>query len=531
MEKRFMNEIYGKSGKRVLIANLAFAFFVFLSSHGFAAAQPPETIQKTKSTTTASPEQLSATFAEVARRVEAAVVNIDTKSKMPDIKIEGESNSSGSGGGGGADDILDFFRRRLPSRPSYAVGSGFLVDKTGYILTNYHVVEDAAKVTVRLQNKEEYVAKIVGADKLTDLAVLKIEAGRDLPYLRLGNSDSIRIGDWVLAIGSPFGLAQTVTAGIISQTNRETPYATSFQKFIQTDAAINRGNSGGPLVNMNGEVIGVNSQIATSTGDYNGIGFALPANETAYVYKQILQHGKVKRGYLGVYLDSVKKEFAEVYGLSEARGAIITEISNPEGAAAKAGLAKNDIIVSVGTEPIENAQDLIAKVASISPGENVRVNVLREGGTGGGGRLESKTIIVTLDERPNEDLFADSAADEPRKLPLDGKETAEQPFGLTLVELTPQLARTSRLKGEKGLLIRKIDPVSFIADVKNANGSTALSEGDLIQRINRVPVADLKTFNEIVGKLTEGSSVVLHIATFDPRTRRVVPGIVQFTVQ
>ncbi len=515
-----MNKIYEKSGKKFLAANLAFAFLFLVVNAGFVNAQPPETIQKTKSVT-ASPEQLSASFAEVARRVESAVVNIDTKGKMPEIKIEGETELSEE-----PEDSIEFFRRLLPRRPSYAVGSGFIVDRTGYILTNYHVVEDAAKVTVRLQNKEEYVAKIVGADKLTDLAVLKIDAGKDLPFLKLGDSDSIRIGDWVLAIGSPFGLAQTVTAGIISQTNRETPFATSFQKFIQTDAAINRGNSGGPLVNMNGEVIGVNSQIATSTGDYNGIGFALPANETAYVYQQILQNGKVKRGYLGVYLDSVKKEFAEVYGLTEPRGAIITEVSNPEGAAAKAGLQKNDIIVAVDNQPIENAQDLIGKVASITPGKDVQVNILREVGN----KLESKVVNVKLDERPSDEIIGE--ADETRrKLPLEEKEVKVLPFGLTLTELTPQLIRTYRLKSEKGLLIKNIDPISFIADVKNSTGGAALSEGVLIQRINRVPVTDIESFKNIVSKLKEGSSVVLHIATFDGRTRRIVPGIVQFTVE
>ena len=201
-------------------------------------------------------------------------------------------------------------------------------------MTNFHVVDDSSKITVSLPSGEEYIAKIIGTDEETDLAVLKIEAGRDLPFIKFGNSDKARVGDWVLAIGSPFGLTKTVTAGIISQTNRETPSGNAFQRFIQTDAAINRGNSGGPLVNMKGEVIGVNSQIATSTGDYNGIGFALPSNEASNVYKQILQNGKVRRGYLGVLLDSVKTEFAKVYDLPEAKGAIITEVRK-KGAAAR----------------------------------------------------------------------------------------------------------------------------------------------------------------------------------------------------
>ena len=241
-----------------------------------------------------SPERLSASCAEVAKKDGSAVVRIDTKGKTPDVTSRGEPAPSDS------DDIMEFFRRQMPRRPAYSVGSGFFVDKTGHVLTNFHVVEDAAKITVKLESGEEFPARVIGVDEETDLAVLKIDAGHDLPYVTLANSDNARVGDWVLAIGSPFGLNRTVTAGIISQTNRETPSTSLFQRFIQTDAAINRGNSGGPLVNMSGEVIGINSQIATSTGDYNGVGFALPSNEAAYVFGQILKVGKVRRGFLGV---------------------------------------------------------------------------------------------------------------------------------------------------------------------------------------------------------------------------------------
>src|SRR5256884_2874665 len=210
--------------------------------------------------------------------------------------------------------------RRQPPRPTRGVGSGFIIDPKGYILTNNHVIDGATRITIGLLTGERFRGKVIGVDKETDLAVIKIDASRDLPVLKLGDSNAADVGDWVLAIGSPFGLDQTVTAGIISKKERESPYFTSFQRFIQTDAAINRGNSGGPLVNMRGEVIGMNSQIATVSGDYNGIGFALPANETSYVYKQILAAGQVRRGYLGITLESVKEEFAKVYGLPEAKG-------------------------------------------------------------------------------------------------------------------------------------------------------------------------------------------------------------------
>jgi serine protease Do len=216
-------------------------------------------------------------FAEIAKRIEPAVVSIDTKSRVQQPVARGTTTP------GENDDIMEFLRRQMQQRPVIGVGSGFIVDRSGYVLTNAHVVDDAARITVRLDSGEELNATVVGEDEETDLAVLKIDARRELPFVKFGDSEKAEVGDWVLAIGSPFGLAKSVTAGIISQTRRETPYATSFQRFIQTDAAINRGNSGGPLVNLDGEVIGVNSQIATSTSDYNGVGFAYRARQAEYV--------------------------------------------------------------------------------------------------------------------------------------------------------------------------------------------------------------------------------------------------------
>lgn len=497
------------------------AFVLALAVNVVAIAQPPETIQKTKGSAV-TPEQLSASFAEVAKQVEPAVVNIDTKGKVPDVSVRGEENTEE----GESDDIMEYFRRNLPARPSYAVGSGFIVDKAGYILTNYHVVEDSSKITVRLQNGEEYTARIVGIDEETDLAVLKISASKDLPFLKLGDSEKVRIGDWVLAIGSPFGLARTVTAGIISQTKRETPTNSPFQKFIQTDAAINRGNSGGPLVNMNGDVIGINSQIATSTGDYNGIGFALPSNEAEYVYQQILEHGKVRRGYLGVYLDSVGKEFAQVYGLKEPKGAIITSVRDKSGAAAKAGLQDGDIVILLDGQTVENHQDLIAKVAAIPPGKEIKLTYLRELGK----NLVQLTTTVKLDERPGSDVVATDDGSR-RKLPINGNTEVPLPFGLTLIELNDKNDETFRMKGERGLLIRKVDPASFVADVKTSVGATALEPNDLIQRINRQTVTSIEAFTAIVNKLETGDAVVLHVSSYDRRSRRSVPRIVQFTVQ
>jgi len=500
-----------------LMLNLRFVIIAILLNAGVAIAQPPGTLQKTKSVRI-SPERLSASFAEVAKKVEPAVVNIDTKGKIPDVKIRGDNSDKKS------NDFEDFVRRRFPPRPSYAVGSGFIVDKSGYILTNKHVIEDASRITVRLQTGEEFTATIIGADELTDIAVLKIDVGRDLPFLEFGDSKSIKVGDWVLAIGSPFGLARTVTAGIISRTKRDTPFASSFQQFIQTDAAINRGNSGGPLVNMKGEMIGVNSQIATSTGDFNGIGFALPSNETAYVYQQILKNGKVRRGYLGVLLDSVKKEFAEVYGLDSAKGAIITDIRDKKGAAAKAGIKKDDIILRVDGVEIKNHQDLIEKIAATAPDQNVTITLLREFGES----LVRKTVSVKLGERPNQSIAGNNVR---RKLPVRQKRHKFLPLGLTLVELTSKDAKENNFRGYEGVLIKRIDPASYIADVKSTQGINALSVGDLIQRVNRKKVTNLKEFNKLVKGLRKGSPVVLHILRFSRRGGGVIPSIVQFTVK
>lgn len=458
-------------------------------------------------------------FAEIAKRVEPAVVSIDTKTRVAQSAARGNTPQ------GENDELMDFLRRQMQQRPVYSVGSGFIVDRTGYILTNAHVVDNAARITVKLDSGEEFTATVVGEDEETDLAVLKIDARRDLPFVKFGDSDKAEVGDWVLAVGSPFGLAKSVTAGIISQTRRETPYASAFQRFIQTDAAINRGNSGGPLVNMDGEVIGVNSQIATSTGDYNGVGFALPAREAAHVFDQIVKNGKVRRGYLGVLLDSVKTEFAAVYGLKDARGAIVTDVRDKTGPAATAGLLVGDIIVEVNGQRIESASDLIARVASTTPDQSIAVAYLREKGTG----LESRSTTIKLGERPSRGNGSPNS--DRRVLPVDGVRAEQKPFGLTLVEMTPTVAATYKLEGQKGLVVKEINPASFIADVKNSNGGEALGEGDLIQRINRVSVSDLKAFNDTVARLKVGDAVVLHVLTYNPATRAPVLKIVQFTVK
>jgi serine protease Do len=304
-------------------------------------------------------------------------------------------------------------------------------------------------------------------------------------------------------MGSPFGLDQTVTAGIISKKERESPYFNVFQRFLQTDAAINRGNSGGPLVNMRGEVIGMNSQIATSTGDYNGIGFALPSNETNFVYKQLLTQGKVKRGYLGITLESVHDQFAKVYGLAEAKGAIVMTVTvNEEGAptpAQKAGMQASDIIVEFEGAPVSNAQDLIQRVASTPVGQQISLGFLRDVN----GKLEKRTVSVALGERPPSTQRAEWV-DPPKATP----------------------------KTVQGLYVKEIDPNGLVAEIRiQPAGVPALSEGDVVNRINRVPVTTLAEFQRVLSGLKAGDPIVMNVTRRDPRGDRQVPLIVQFTYQ
>jgi serine protease Do len=473
-----------------------------------------------------APEALSASFAEIARRVEPAVVNIETTSPSPVLAEKNPDEKEDQV----VDPLLDMFRRQQ-RRPDRGVGSGFIVNAKGYILTNEHVVKGSSRITVILQSRQRFPARVIGIDDETDLAVIKIEAGRDLPTVTLGDSNVTQVGDWVLAIGSPFGLDQTVTAGIISKKERETPYFSNFQRFLQTDAAINRGNSGGPLVNMRGEVIGINSQIATSTGDYNGIGFALPSSEASFVYRQIVAQGKVRRGYLGVTLESVKEEYARIYGLPEAKGAIVMDVYQTKDGqptpAAKAGLETNDIITEFNGEPITSAQDLIQKVAGSPIGESAAFTFLRDRD----GTLEKRTANVVLGERPPLQQLADT--DEPA-LPK-----AKDPdlkgnglhLGITLAELTQQLSTEKRLIGVRGLYVKDVDPNGLAAEVRLANGAQAIGEGDVITRLNRVPVSTLADFQRVLGGLKPGDPVVLQIATYSGVLKRVTMRIVQFTYQ
>jgi len=472
-----------------------------------------------------APEALSASFAEIAKRVEPAVVNIETITASTEVS---EKDNPDKDDQSSSNPLLDMFRRQA-QRPARGVGSGFIVSPKGYILTNEHVVDGSSRIIVGLQSGEKYRGRVIGIDKETDVAVVKIDAPRDLPIVNLADSNSAQVGDWVLAIGSPFGLDQTVTAGIISKIERESPFFSNFQRFLQTDAAINRGNSGGPLVNMRGEVIGINSQIATSTGDYNGIGFALPAGEASFVYRQIVAQGRVRRGYLGVTLESVKDEYARVYGLSEAKGAIIMDVQPTKDGqptpAAKAGMQSNDIITEFNSQPVLNAQDLIQKVAATPVGESASFTFLRDRD----GKLEKMSANAVLGERPDPQQLGELDDDAPKTNPKESEAKNVLHLGLTLGELTQQLITDKHLAGVRGLYVKEVDPSGLAAELRAPNGRQALNEGDVITRINRVPVTTLADFQRVLSGLKTGDPIVIQVSRFV--RDRVQTRIVQFTYQ
>ena len=512
---------------RVWIAALAVACLVAGIGIGAMLSGRPITAQDGLQVARA-PEALSASFAEIARRVEPAVVNIETTQPSPEISEKDDDKDDQASN----NPLLDMFRRQRRSPPR-GVGSGFIVSPKGYILTNYHVIEEAARITVGLQSGEKYRGIVVGFDPETDVAVLKIDAPKDLPTVTLGDSNAAQVGDWVLAMGSPFGLDQTVTAGIISKKERESPYFNVFQRFLQTDAAINRGNSGGPLVNMRGEVIGMNSQIATSTGDYNGIGFALPANETSFVYKQLVAQGKVKRGYLGITLESVHDEFAKVYGLPEAKGAIVTSVTATENGqqtpASKIGMQQSDIIVEFEGAPVLNAQDLIQRVASTPVGQQVTLEFLRDAN----GKLDKRTATVALGERPPSPLRDWVEPPKPSPKSSDPRGNALH-LGITLAELTPQLLADRHLTGVQGLYVKDIDPNGLVAEIRvQPSGQPAMAEGDVVTRINKVPVNTLADFQRVINTLKAGDPIVLNVTRLqrDAKGDHLIPLIVQFTYQ
>ena len=427
------------------------------------------------------------TFANLAKQVSGAVVNISAekivKNQMREMFGQGPRRPKMGpapempfGPEGPFRDFRDFFDKFFGDMPkSYkarSLGSGFIIDPKGYVVTNNHVVEGADKIKIILVGGKEYQATVKGRDPKTDLALIQIvNPPAELPFLKMGDSDAIQVGDWVLAVGNPFGLGHTVTQGIISAKGRVIG-AGPYDNFLQTDASINPGNSGGPLLNLKGEVIGINTAILASG---QGIGFATPSAIAKTVIPQLESKGKVVRGMIGVQVQNVTPELAKSFGMSEARGALVAEV-NPDSPAAKAGIQQGDIIIEFNGTPIHEMNELPRMVASLAPGSKATLKVLRDGKE----KAMSLTIVELTDEKQAQ-AKEEGAAE-------------KTPLGLEVQNLTPALAQQYRLRDNKGVVVTQVESGSPAADAN-------IRAGDLILEVNGVVVATVKEYREAVAKL------------------------------
>jgi serine protease Do len=472
-----------------------------------------------------NPVNLSNGFSAIVKQVGPAVVNINTESLPKQAAAKKNRRGAqpqapeGEQGGGDQGDMQDFFNRffggqvpggAMPDQgPRRALGSGYIVDNRGYIITNNHVVDGADHIYVKLSTDPQNdipgdpgrPATVVGVDKETDIAVIKIDPkGLNLPTVKLGNSDGSQVGDWVLAIGSPFGLSQTVSAGIISNKNRSGdalegpgPNGTSqtqFQKFIQTDAAINPGNSGGPLVDMAGEVIGMNTAIITQSQGSEGIGFAIPSNTIANVYNMLIgPDHKVIRGSIGIQFQANQSSaVGRMYGF--ANGGVIIGAVTPNFPAAKAGLEPQDVIVSVDGAPVKNGDELVAIISAKHPGQTVKLGYLRNG--------KKETVEVGIADRAKLNAAAGDA-DSDDSSTAEESDAGQSKLGITVQPTTPADAKKAHVTG--GVTITSVKPGSFADNI-------TLQKGLVITAINRKPVTDVASYNTIVKALKSGDDVV-----------------------
>jgi serine protease Do len=470
--------------------------------------------------------QLGNEFTKLAKKLEPSVVYI-TADYTPKTADNPHKREQSQEPGDNNDDGMDLFRRFFKNGPlsgdmpqrafkEEQSGAGFIVDKNGYIITNNHVVSKVDHIKVRLHTDDttEYRARVVGFDPETDLAVLKIDPKSQLTPVTIGNSDAVQVGDWAVAIGSPFGLEASVTAGIVSALGRNIG-TLQLQRFIQTDAAINPGNSGGPLLNIRGEVIGVNTMIATRSGGYQGIGFALPMNMVARVYNDIIRTGRVSRGSIGVeWLQGDKPDLFKALGTNQ--GVMVSKV-HPGGPADKAGLKVEDIIIAMNGKPVKDGDDLVARVSETPVGTPVTLTVDRE----------SKHMDFQVKIMDRAEVFKDRP--EFAELQHNGDDSAAKPeegqykFGIKLHALTDSEHASMGIEGKGGLVIRSVDSGSFAEDI-------GLFENDVILAINRQPVTSVEDVIRIQSRLKPGDAVAFRVMRPTPGGRGHAPEWTSFFV-
>jgi Do/DeqQ family serine protease len=416
-------------------------------------------------------------FSAVADRVTPAVVNVSTVSKRP---VPGSSDDPQRFREFFGEEFYERYFKRRPREEPRASGSGVIVDPAGYILTNNHVIENAQDITVRLSDSRKFTATLVGRDPKTDLAVLKVEAPAPLPAAEMGDSERLRVGQWVIAIGNPFGLDRTVTVGIVSATARTRVGVTTYENFIQTDASINPGNSGGPLLNLDGRVVGINTAIVAAG---QGIGFSIPINEARAVMAQLIARGKVVRGWLGIAIQDITDELAASFGVREREGVLVADVMKG-GPAEAAGLRPGDVIVELGGTKIREVPDLQRRVAAVAPGQTVAVGVVRD--------RTPQRLEVRIGEMP---------AEEPQVAAVDPE---PEGFGLQIEALAPDSAERLGLPFSQGLLVTDV-----------ATGGPAdragLRRGDIILEVDRQPVHDAPSLQKALAAVPAGRSVLVWV--------------------